>query len=111
MFQPKQSVLIFILTVFAVSCAAETSTRPPNVVYVLADDLGYAELGCYGQEKIRTPNIDRLAREGMRFTQHYCGNAVCAPSRCVLMTGKHPGHAYILSNRRATLPPDVKERY
>jgi arylsulfatase len=83
----------------------------PNIVYILADDLGYAELGCYGQEKIKTPNIDRMAREGMRFTQHYCGNAVCAPSRCVLMTGKHPGHAYIRSNRRATLSPDLKARY
>ena len=111
MFQPKQSVLIFILTVFAVSCAAENSTRPPNIVYVLADDLGYAELGCYGQEKIKTPNIDRLASEGMRFTQHYSGNAVCAPSRYVLMTGKHPGHAYIRSNRKAMLPAELQERF
>lgn len=71
----------------------------PNVVFILADDLGYNELGCYGQQKIQTPNIDRLAREGMKFTRHYSGNAVCAPSRCVLMTGKHPGHAYIRNNR------------
>ncbi len=83
----------------------------PNIVYILADDLGYAELGCYGQEKIKTPNIDRLASEGMRFTQHDCGNAVCAPSRCVLMTGKHPGQAYIRSNRRATLPDDIRKKY
>jgi len=74
--------------------------RPPNVVWILADDLGYAELGSYGQEKIRTPNLDRLAEEGMRFTRNYSGNAVCAPSRCVLMTGKHPGHAYVRSNRK-----------
>jgi arylsulfatase len=80
-------------------------------VYILADDLGYAELGCYGQEKIKTPNLDRLAAEGMRFTQHYCGNAVCAPSRCSLMTGKHPGHAYVRSNRAARLPPELTQQY
>ena len=72
--------------------------RPPNIVFILADDLGYNELGCYGQEKIRTPNIDRLAAEGMRFTQHYSGSPVCAPSRCVLLTGKHTGHSYIRDN-------------
>ena len=83
----------------------------PNVVYILADDLGYAELGCYGQEKIQTPNIDRLARQGMRFTQHYCGNAVCAPSRCSLMTGKHPGHAYVRNNGRPKGLDRLKEEY
>jgi arylsulfatase A len=72
--------------------------RPPNIVFMLADDLGYGELGCYGQQKIRTPNIDRLAAEGMRFTQHYAGSPVCAPSRCVLLTGYHTGHAYIRDN-------------
>jgi arylsulfatase A len=77
---------------------AETS-RKPNIIFILADDLGYADLGCYGQTKIRTPNIDRMAAEGMRFTQHYCGNAVCAPSRCVLMTGLHPGHTQVRNNR------------
>ena len=71
----------------------------PNIVFILADDLGYGDVGCFGQTKIHTPNIDRLAAEGMRFTQHYSGNAVCAPSRCVLMTGKHPGHAYVRDNR------------
>jgi arylsulfatase len=82
----------------------------PNIVLILADDLGFAELGCYGQEKIKTPNLDRLAAEGMRFTQHYSGNAVCAPSRCALMTGKHPGHAYIRDNRQAKLPAELLER-
>lgn len=71
----------------------------PNIVFILADDLGYSELGCYGQKKIRTPRIDGLARQGMRFTACYSGNAVCAPSRCVLMTGKHPGHAFVRNNR------------
>jgi len=72
--------------------------RRPNIVLIMADDLGYGELGSYGQKKIRTPNLDRLARQGMRFTRNYAGNAVCAPSRCVLMTGKHPGHAYVRNN-------------
>lgn len=75
--------------------------QPLNVVFILADDLGWGELGCYGQEKIPTPNLDRLASQGMRFTQHYSGAPVCAPSRCVLMTGKHLGHAEIRSNLSA----------
>ncbi|WP_435018759.1 arylsulfatase [Tundrisphaera sp. TA3] len=74
---------------------------PPNIVFVVADDLGYGDIGCFGQDKIRTPNLDRLAAEGMRLTRHYAGNAVCAPSRCVLMTGRHPGHAPIRNNREA----------
>lgn len=73
--------------------------RRPNIIYILADDLGYAELGCYGQTKIETPHLDRLAADGMRFTQHYAGSAVCAPSRCVLLTGRHAGHAYVRDNR------------
>jgi len=72
--------------------------RKPNVIYILADDLGYAEVGAYGQTKIKTPNIDRIAREGMSFTQHYSGSAVCAPSRCVLLTGMHTGHSIVRSN-------------
>src|SRR5687767_6148970 len=73
--------------------------RKPNIVFILADDLGFGDLGCYGQKIIRTPSIDRMAAEGMKLTQHYSGNAVCAPSRCVLMTGKHPGHAFIRDNK------------
>ncbi|MBC9890653.1 MAG: sulfatase-like hydrolase/transferase, partial [Opitutae bacterium] len=74
------------------------SRSKPNIVYILADDLGYGELGCYGQQKIETPNIDELAAQGMRFTQHYSGSPVCAPARCVLLTGKHTGHARIRGN-------------
>ena len=70
----------------------------PNVVLILADDLGYGDLGCYGQSKIRTPNIDRLASEGIRFTQAYAGSTVCAPSRCSLMTGMHNGHNRVRDN-------------
>ncbi len=76
----------------------EVQEEKPNFIFILADDLGWGELGCYGQQKIRTPNIDRLAAEGIRFTQFYCGSPVCAPSRCVLLTGKHSGHAYIRNN-------------
>lgn len=85
----------------AVAAGAE---RPPNVVMIVADDLGYQEVGCYGQRKIRTPRVDQLAGQGMRLLRHYAGNAVCAPSRCVLLTGKHPGHAAIRDNRPA--PPE-----
>jgi arylsulfatase A len=82
-------------------CAAEPGKHQLNVVFILADDLGWGELGCYGQQKIPTPNIDSLAKDGMRFTQHYSGAPVCAPSRCVLMTGKHLGHAEIRGNKQA----------
>ena len=73
-------------------------TRRPNVILIVADDLGYGDLGCYGQKAIETPNLDRLAGQGMRFTQFYAGSTVCAPSRCVLMTGLHTGHCHIRGN-------------
>jgi arylsulfatase len=82
----------------AMSCAGKD--RQPNIIYILADDLGFGELGCYGQKIIRTPHLDRMAADGMRFTQHYAGSPVCAPSRCVLLTGKHTGHAAIRNNGR-----------
>ncbi len=74
-------------------------STPPNIVFILADDLGYGELGSYGQEKIKTPHLDRLAREGMRLTQFYSGAPVCAPARCILLTGQHGAHAQIRGNR------------
>ena len=88
-------------------CASQSSVEDvvsrlqiqPNIVYILADDLGYGDLGVYGQELISTPNIDRLAAEGMRFTQHYAGSTVCAPSRASLMSGLHTGHTYIRGNK------------
>src|SRR5512147_3151568 len=70
----------------------------PNIIFILADDLGYGDLGCYGQKQIQTPHLDRLAAEGMRFTDHYAGTTVCAPSRCSLMTGLHTGHTYVRGN-------------
>ena len=86
------------------------NTKPMNVVFLLADDLGWGEVGCFGQTKIPTPNLDRLAKEGMRLTQHYSGAPVCAPARCVLMTGQHLGHCEIRGNRQASLNfPQFKE--
>ncbi len=92
-------------TALGAACVAGGSIAPgadrprkPNIVLMMADDLGWAELGCYGQKKIQTPNIDALAAAGMRFTQFYAGSPVCAPSRCCLMTGRHGGHAYIRDN-------------
>lgn len=80
--------------------AAESAPPPtrPNLIWVMADDLGYAELGCYGQQTIQTPRLDRMAREGLRFTQFYAGATVCAPSRSVLMTGQHHGHTRVRGN-------------
>ena len=80
-----------------------------NVIYVLADDLGKGDLGCFGQKKLKTPNIDRLAEEGMKFSSHYSGNTVCSPSRAVLMTGQHPGHVHCRGNgHEPTLALDPK---
>lgn len=90
---------IIALSVGMTAVAATTGhARPPNIVLIVADDLGYGELGCYGQTKIRTPNLDRLAADGLRFTQFYAGAPVCAPSRCCLMTGKQPSRAVIRDN-------------
>src|ERR1700689_3665725 len=87
-----------MLGVQSPSLHAGGKSRAPNVVFIIADDRGYGGLGSYGQKKIKAPNLDRLAAEGMRFTQHYSGSPVCAPSRCVLMTGKHTGHAIVRDN-------------
>jgi|GEM_PF-158127 len=92
------------ITIEELPPSAAAESRPPNVLFILADDLGYRELGCYGQKLIRTPRIDQLAAEGVRLTRQYAGNAVCAPSRCVLLTGKHPGHAFVRDNR--STPPE-----
>lgn len=98
-----------IVSIFIVcSCTAkdkskETSSEipaeKPNIIYIIADDLGYNDLSCYGQKNFSTPNIDKLAAEGMLFTQHYSGSTVCAPSRSVLMTGLHTGHTFIRGNK------------
>ena len=88
----------------ALSCAANPKTpekkqEKPNIIFIMADDLGYRELGCYGQKKILTPNIDKMAAEGQKWSQFYSGSAVCAPARCTLLTGMHGGHAYVRDNK------------
>ncbi|MEZ5385368.1 MAG: sulfatase-like hydrolase/transferase, partial [Prosthecobacter sp.] len=87
--------LFLACLLLAVSVA---NAAQPNIVFILADDLGYGDLGCYGQKLIQTPNIDRMAAEGMKFSHFYAGGSVCAPSRCVLMTGKHGGHGTVRGN-------------
>jgi arylsulfatase A-like enzyme len=84
--------------VIAFGHLADADPERPNIVFIMADDLGYGHLGCYGQDKIRTPNLDRLASEGIRFTDVYAGSCVCAPSRSVLMTGLHGGHTSVRGN-------------
>src|ERR1700721_2988109 len=88
---PAVVALIFVLPVHA-------ADRRPNIVFILADDLGYGDLGCYGQQRIHTPNIDALAARGVKFTQFYAGDTVCTPSRCALMTGFHVGHGSMRGN-------------
>lgn len=90
----------------AITTSLQAAADRPNIIYVLADDLGYGDLSCYGQKTLETPHLDRLAKEGMRFTRHYAGSTVCAPSRCVLMTGLHTGHARIRGNGPGQLKPE-----
>ncbi len=97
-------VLPILLSVSA-ACSGDASadeTRP-NIIYIMVDDLGYGDLGCYGQQRIKTPNLDRMAAEGMRFTDHYAGHTVCRPSRLVLWTGKHVGSTGLMGNRSRSL--------
>ena len=102
---------LFALCLLASFSTVRGASDKPNIVMIIADDLGWAELGCYGQEKIKTPRIDSLARDGMKFTRAYSGNAVCAPSRCVLMTGKHPGHAIVRNNRSMKAAGESEGQY
>lgn len=97
------AALATFLAGLALGC--QSSPRP-NVIFILADDLGYGDLGCYGQKMIQTPRLDRMAAEGMRFTQFYAGSTVCAPSRCCFMTGLHTGHARIRGNNLVPLRPE-----
>jgi arylsulfatase A-like enzyme len=95
-----------LLLLFLAVAPTSQDRRPPNLVFILADDLGYGDLGSYGQKRIKTPHLDRMAAEGVRFTQFYAGSTVCAPSRCVLMTGRQIGRAYIRGNAKANLRPE-----
>lgn len=104
----KYTKALFLFLLFGVACqnqekpekdASSSALRSPNIIYILVDDMGYGDLSCYGQEILKTPNIDQLAREGMLFTQHYSGSTVCGPSRASLLTGKHTGHASVRGNQ------------
>ncbi len=97
----RHAILFCNLPLLMFSCRGgeeEEAAEKPNVIFILADDMGYYDAGCYGQEIIQTPNIDKLARQGMRFTQFYSGSPVCAPARSVLMTGQHTGHTTVRAN-------------
>jgi len=108
-FLPFQLIIIRLLLMATYACTASSSKqkeqskvlKKPNIIYIMADDMGYGDLGCYGQKHIQTPNVDRLASDGIIFTQHYAGSTVCAPSRCALMTGLHMGHAEVRGNKQA----------
>ncbi|MEN1679586.1 MAG: arylsulfatase [Planctomycetota bacterium] len=89
---------------------AAAGAAPTNIVFILADDLGYGDLSCYGQTRFQTPNLDRMAAEGLRFTQHYAGSTVCAPSRACLLTGQHTGHVYQRANGNLGFRPDPLDR-
>lgn len=96
----------FLLALLLVSChAMAQQQKQPNIIFILADDMGYGDLGCYGQQKIKTPQLDQIAQQGMKFTDFYAGSTVCSPSRAALMTGEHTGKTYIRGNAPIYLRP------
>lgn len=101
--------LCWLLVTMAVAQKRASDHARPNIIYIYADDMGYAEIGAYGQQKIKTPHLDQMAKEGIRFTQHYTSTPVCAPARCMLLTGKHGGHSYIRGNYEMGGFPDSLE--
>lgn len=115
MCRPPAWLLLIAGAVCLLASGSESmaADAPPNLIYILLDDAGYGDLSCYGQKKFTTPNIDRMAAEGMRFTDHYAGSTVCAPTRCALMTGQHTGHCVVRGNRevqpegQAPMPADT----
>lgn len=98
-----------LISLLAITLTLPLSARKPNIIYILADDLGYGDLGCYGQKIIKTPHLDRMAKEGMKFTRHYSGSTVCAPSRSALLQGKHTGHIYVRGNGSLQMRRDPQD--
>ncbi len=105
----KITLLVLVIGLLTGCSSAGHADQKPNIIFIMADDLGYADLGCFGQEIINTPNLDQMAAEGIMFTQHYAGNTVCAPSRCSLMTGLHMGHAEVRGNKQAEPQPSGQQ--
>lgn len=102
--------LAAVAAVWSVRLDGDDKTNPvrPNIIYIMVDDLGYGDLGCYGQKVIQTPNIDEFSAEGIKFTDHYAGHTVCRPSRLVLWLGKHVGHTGLTGNRPRNLTGNEK---
>ena len=98
-----------LIALLAITLSLPLLARKPNIIYILADDLGYGDLGCYGQKIIKTPHLDRMAKEGMKFTRHYSGSTVCAPSRSALLQGKHTGHIYVRGNGSLQMRRDPQD--
>ena len=98
-YQPFNRSLLAMAALQALPLSLFAQNTPPNILFILCDDMGYGDLACYGQPYIHTPNIDRMAQEGMRFTQAYAGSPVSAPSRATLMTGQHTGHTHVRGNK------------
>ena len=92
------AVLLAVMALPLVGLAEEKTQDPPNIVFILADDMGYGDLGCYGAKKIKTPNIDRLAREGILFTDGHCGASTCTPTRYGLLTGRHNWRSWFVAH-------------
>jgi arylsulfatase A-like enzyme len=101
LFRWRLSIFCLFLLILCTCRNDNQKSLKPNIILIIADDMGYSDAGCYGQTRILTPNIDRLALDGIRFTDHYAGTSVCAPSRCVLMTGLHTGHSAVRGNMEA----------
>jgi len=103
---------VLVVLTFCGNAVAQTEpgkpeTEKPNIIFILADDLGYGDLGCYGQKSIKTPYLDQMAKAGVRFTNHYSGSTVCAPSRCCLLTGQHTGHVNVRGNTDVLIPDET----
>jgi len=97
-----------LLAILFLSGTLDAAPSKPNIIYIVSDDLGYGDLGSYGQKQVKTPRLDRMAREGLRFTDHYAGHTVCRPARLVFLTGKHTGHTAIAGNNMHVLPKGTK---
>ena len=102
----RSRFFLALLAAALLAACIKKENRPPNIIYIMADDLGYGDLGCYGQQVIKTPNIDQVAAEGIRFTDHYSGHTVCRPSRLVLWIGRHSGHTAIAANESYVFQPE-----